>query len=301
MTIEKKYKLSRRNALIGSIGILASVFYKFNPKLLKGNQMNSKPNHKMPVLFIGHGSPMNAIENNIYSSKWIDIANELPKPQTILCISAHWLSAGTWLTHMVNPKTIHDFYGFPQSLFDVKYPAEGNPKLAEHIQSIIKKPEIKLDDANWGLDHGTWSVLNKMYPEANIPVLQLSIDMSEAPEFHLELGKKLNSLREQGVLILGSGNIVHNLRELSWSKEGQGFDWAIEFDEWSKQMIIDKNYLALAKDYHKTKAGLLSVPTLDHYLPMLYVLGASDSKDNINFHIEGCDKGSLSMRSFTLG
>lgn len=255
----------------------------------------------MPVLFIGHGSPMNAIVENQFSALWSSIALGLPQPKAILCISAHWLSAGTWVTHMEQPKTIHDFYGFPQALFNVQYPAKGAPELAELIQSLSAKPKIHLDDNAWGLDHGTWSVLNQMYPKADIPVLQLSIDMSEPPDFHFEIGKKLRLLREQGVLILGSGNIVHNLRTIGWDLPGQGYDWATEFDEWTKEKLIQRDFQALALDYRKTKAGQMSVPTLDHYLPMLYVLGAVNDQDELKFNVEGCDMGSISMRSFTFG
>jgi len=256
---------------------------------------------KMPTLFIGHGSPMNAIEDNRYGQRWAELGKELGKPKAILMVSAHWLSAGTWVTHMKNPKTIHDFGGFPQALFDVQYPAPGNQELAEEIQKLSKKVKIQADDKSWGFDHGTWSVLNKMYPAADVPVVQLSIDMSEPASFHMELAESLKSLREQGVIIMGSGNIVHNLRRIDWHKQGQGSDWAIEFDEWSKEKLLNRDFKALAEDYNKTQAGLLSVPTPDHYLPLMYVIGASDKEDEIKFEVEGCDMGSLSMRSVSFG
>lgn len=256
---------------------------------------------KMPAIFIGHGSPMNAIEKNRFSESWLKTGQRIGKPSCILCVSAHWLSAGTWVTHMEKPKTIHDFYGFPPALHAVQYPAPGNPALAEHIQTLTQKPKIQLDDKAWGLDHGTWSVLNQMYPQADIPVIQLSIDMSEPPSFHLELGRALKSLREQGVLILGSGNIVHNLRMISWDLAGRGFDWATEFDQWSKERLIARDFKALSDEIYKTEAGRLSIPTPDHYLPLLYVLGASDEKDELRFETEGCDMGSISMRSLSFG
>lgn len=255
---------------------------------------------KMPVLFVGHGSPMNAIADNYFTQSWKALGQSFGKPKAILCISAHWLSAGTWVTHMVKPKTIHDFYGFPQELFNVQYPAPGDPKLAEDIQLLAKFPRIHLDDANWGLDHGTWSVLVQMYPEADIPVVQLSIDMSEPLSFHLELGKTLAALREQGVMILGSGNIVHNLRRLDWHNHS-GYEWAIEFDEWVKDKLLQRDFGALADEVLNTQAGQWSVPTPDHYIPLLYAVGASDPEDTLQFETEGLDLGSISMRSFSFG
>lgn len=256
---------------------------------------------KAPVVFIGHGNPMNAILDNEYTRRLNLLGKELPKPKAILCVSAHWLTEGTFITHMMRPKTIHDFYGFPKQLFDVQYPALGNPEVAELVQSISKETKIQFDDKSWGLDHGTWAVLCKMYPEAEIPVLQLSIDMSKSPSFHFQLGQDLRSLRENGILLLGSGNIVHNLSRINWSKTGKGFDWAIEFDEWVKDRLVARDFKSLTEDFHKSKAGPLSVPTLDHYLPLLYVLGAADEKDPLTFEYEGYDMGSISMRSFSFG
>lgn len=256
---------------------------------------------RMPVVFLGHGSPMNAIEDNSFTRRLGALGQEIAKPTAILVVSAHWLSAGTWVTRMAQPKTIHDFYGFPQELFDVRYPASGDPELAKHIQTLSTRPKIQGDDSAWGLDHGTWSVLRKMYPDADVPVLQLSIDMSEPPAFHFELGRTLRSLRERGVLIIGSGNIVHNLRLIDWHQPQQGFDWAVEFDEWVKERLLQKDFKAVTEDFMKTTAGRLSVPTPDHYLPLMYVLGAADEKDDLNFEFEGCDMGSISMRCLSLG
>lgn len=295
--------INRRTLLISAGGLLAAFGLK---RLIEGNEIMSalkgQPTERMPVIFVGHGSPMNAIEENKFTRRLGSLGHELPRPKAILCISAHWLSAGTWVTSMANPRTIHDFYGFPQELFNVTYPAPGNPDLAKYIQTLSEKPQIQGDHSAWGLDHGTWAVLRKIYPEADVPVLQLSIDMSEPPEFHMALGQKLRSLRDQGVLIVGSGNIVHNLRRIDWSKGQTGFDWAIEFDEWSKAKLLARDFRALTNDFDKTLAGTWSVPTLDHYLPLMYVLGATDpEKDALNFEFEGYDMGSISMRCLSFG
>jgi len=267
--------------------------------LLNLDSKNEAP--KMPVVFVGHGSPMNAIEDNTFTQSLSHLTKELPLPKAILVISAHWLSAGTWVTKMANPRTIHDFYGFPQELFDVQYPAPGDPELAKHIQKLSSRPQIHADENAWGLDHGTWAILRKMYPSAQVPVLQLSIDMSEPASFHFELGKTLKSLRQQGVLILGSGNIVHNLRRVDWNQPLQGADWAIEFDQWVKKQLQNRDFKSLTEDFMNTTAGRWSVPTPDHYLPMLYVLGAADENETLDFQYEGYDMGSISMRGFSFG
>ncbi|MFS4460697.1 4,5-DOPA dioxygenase extradiol [Bdellovibrio sp. HCB2-146] len=265
-------------------------------------KLNSKyDGDKMPVIFVGHGSPMNAIQDNPFTASLAKLATDIAVPKAILVVSAHWLSRGTWVTRTESPRTIHDFRGFPQELFNVEYPAPGNPELAQHIQTLSTTPPIQGDDGGWGLDHGTWAVLRKMYPEAKIPVLQLSIDMTQPPEFHLEMGRKIKSLREQGVLIVGSGNIVHNLRAMDWDKQLQGYDWAIEFDQWSKSKLVDRDFKALTNDFMNTEAGRLSIPTPDHYYPMLYILGAADAKENLDFQFEGYDMGSISMRGFSFG
>lgn len=251
---------------------------------------------KMPVLFLGHGSPMNAVENNSFTRELSCMGSSLPRPRAILCISAHWMTRGTWVTHMNHPRTIHDFYGFPKELFDFQYPAFGSPELADQVKAMVKNPSIGCDDSEWGLDHGTWSVLRHLYPEADIPVVQLSLNISMPGEFHLELGKKLKYLREQGVLILGSGNIVHNLRQIQWNAL-KPFAWAEEFDEWVKQKSEKRDFKALASDYSTMESGRLSVPTPDHYFPLLYVLGAVDSSDELQFDVTGLEHGSLSMRS----
>lgn len=260
-----------------------------------------KKTELMPVLFLGHGSPMNAIQENNFTKTLGSLGNKFPEPKAILCISAHWMTRGTWVTHMDSPKTIHDFYGFPQALFDVEYPAPGSPQFAELIKKTVKDPEVRLDDEAWGLDHGTWSVLRHMYPKANIPVLQLSLDMSNSPEFHFKLGQELAKLREHGVLIVGSGNIVHNLRTIRWEANAPAYDWALEFDEWSKSKLLARDFKALQHDFLKTEAGKLSIPTLDHYLPLLYILGASNTRDELKFEYEEIQNASISMRCLSFG
>ena len=259
------------------------------------------PESKMPVLFIGHGSPMNAIEDNPFTKTLVKLGNELPKPKAVLCISAHWLTARTWLSHTSYPKTIHDFHHFPQQLFAVQYNAPGAPRLAEQIKASIPKPRILLDE-NWGLDHGAWSVLKHLYPKANIPIIELSIDMSEPAEFHFALGQSLKTLRDQGVLIIGSGNIVHNLKEIIWDNpHAEPYSWATEFDEQVKQCIVQRDFIPLMSDLLFTPAGRLSVPTADHYYPLLYALGATDNEDRLRFEYEEIQNGSISMRTLSLG
>lgn len=265
------------------------------------NLITKHDGEKMPVVFVGHGSPMNAIEDNPFTESLAKLASDIAVPKAILVVSAHWLSRGTWVTRVERPRTIHDFRGFPQELFEVQYPAPGDPELAKYIQTLSSTPQIHGDDGGWGLDHGTWAVLRKMYPAANIPVLQLSIDMTEPPAYHFEMGRIIKSLRERGVLIVGSGNIVHNLRAADWNKPLQGFDWALEFDQWTKQKLEDRDFSALTNDFMKTQAGQLSVPTPDHYYPLLYVLGAADEKEKLGFQFEGHDLGSISMRGFSFG
>ena len=234
---------------------------------------------KQPVLFIGHGSPMNAIEKNEFSDKWKEIAKKIPKPRAILCISAHWQTEGLGVTAMERPKTIHDFYGFPEELYDIEYKAKGSKKLAEEIKNMIKKFDISLDH-EWGLDHGTWSVLINMFPNADIPVLQLSLDYNLNPKHIFRLGKELSKFREQGILIIGSGNIVHNLMMINPGVKS--FPWAVEFDSFVKKSILKKDYESLI-DYEKHKYSRLAHPTSDHYLPLLYVLGASDKNEEPYF------------------
>lgn len=251
----------------------------------------------LPVFFLGHGSPMNALADNGYTKKLAGMRELAPAPRAILVISAHWLTEGTFVTAMEKPRTIHDFYGFPEALAKVQYPAPGSPGLARSIAEEILSPSIQLDSRDWGLDHGTWSVLRHVFPEATIPVLQLSIDITQPPEFHYELGRQLARLREQGVLIVGSGNLVHNLRRISWEERAKPEDWALEFDAWTKEKLEKRDDHALTFGFRASEAGKLSVPTPDHYYPLLYVLGASE-KSAPRFTVEEIQNGSIAMRSF---
>jgi 4,5-DOPA dioxygenase extradiol len=252
---------------------------------------------RTPVLFIGHGSPMNAVEDNDFTRTLKKLGGLLEKPKAILCVSAHWMTEGTWVTHMPKPKTIHDFYGFPEELFAIQYPAPGSPEVAELVKRTV--PEVQLDDEMWGLDHGTWSVLRHLYPKADVPVLQLSLHMEKAPAYHYELGQKLRMLRAQGIMIVASGNIVHNLRRLRWGEQPEAYPWAIEFDEWVKEQILQKNHRALFEEFSLSEAGQLSVPTPEHYYPLLYALGASDENDQMKFEFEGIQNSSISMRTLS--
>lgn len=256
---------------------------------------------RMPALFIGHGSPMNAIEANSFTKALNVLGGRLPLPRAILVVSAHWVTAGTFVTSMLKPKTIHDFYGFPQELFDVQYPAPGSPEVALMVQRNVLDPSISLDDHQWGLDHGTWSVLRHMYPEANVPIVQLSLNKDFSAEEHFRVGEQLRALRTQGVMIVGSGNIVHNLRRISWDKNAVPFDWAVEFDEWAKQKIASRDFSALFKGAEASQAARLSIPTAEHYDPLMYVLGAVEAGDEMNFEYEEIQNASISMRcvSFT--
>jgi 4,5-DOPA dioxygenase extradiol len=258
--------------------------------------------YTMPVLFIGHGSPMNGITHNEFSSSWAKLAKEIPVPAAILVVSAHWLTEGTRITAMDFPATIHDFGGFPQELFDVQYPAPGNPSLAKETASIIRSADVVLDH-DWGLDHGAWTVIMNMYPEAKIPVLQLSIDYTGGPQFHYDLAKELSSLRRKGVLIMGSGNMVHNLRMLSFSNldTEYGFDWAIEMNSIFKKHIAAGNHQALVNYESLGAAAKLAVPTPDHYYPLLYSLGLQEKNEEVSIFNDKLMAGSLTMTSLKIG
>lgn len=256
---------------------------------------------KFPVLFLGHGSPMNAIADNEFTRTLNRLGKELPRPEAVLCVSAHWMTEGSWITHMPRPKTIHDFYGFPQALFDVQYPAPGSPEKAEQIQGLISDPKIHLDKEMWGLDHGTWSVLKHMYPKADVPVLQLSLYLEQPVSYHMKLGRELAQLREEGILIVGSGNIVHNLRKINWDENATPYSWATEFDEWIRDKLNQREQDAIVNDALKSEAGKLSVPTLEHYLPFIYSLAASNPDDEIRYEYEGIQNGSISMRCISFG
>jgi len=256
----------------------------------------------MPVLFIGHGSPMNGIEHNEFSDSWAKLAKEIPLPKAILVISAHWLSRGTKITAMDFPETIHDFGGFPKELFEVQYPAPGNPELAKETAAIIQSVEVELTH-DWGLDHGAWAVIRNMYPDATIPVLQLSIDYTKGPQFHYELAKELSSLRSKGVLIMGSGNMVHNLRMISFDRMDKefGFDWAIEMNDIFKKHINSRNHQALVNYESLGSGAKLAIPTPDHYYPLLYSLGLQNKKDEAAIFNDKLMAGSLTMTSLKIG
>lgn len=244
---------------------------------------------------------MNAVYDNDFTRTLGRMGEALPKPKAIVCVSAHWLTKGTWITRMDQPKTIHDFYGFPKELFDVQYPARGNAELAKQIQSKVLNPHIEGDDKEWGLDHGSWSILKFLYPAADVPVLQLSIDFHESPEHHFEVGKQLRFLRQEGVLIVGSGNIVHNLRQIQWEESAKAYDWAEEFDAWAKTRLEERDFKSLVSNYKTAPGGKLSVPTTDHYDPLLYILGAADEKESMHFEYEGFQNASISMRAIRFG
>jgi 4,5-DOPA dioxygenase extradiol len=249
-----------------------------------------------PTLFFGHGSPMNAIENNQYTTKWKEVMSGAERPKVVLVISAHWQTHGIRITGNTDLETIHDFGGFPQELFNVQYPAKGDPKLAKEIAEQIGATV----DMNWGLDHGAWSVLNQIYPNADIPVLQLSLDYNKTPQEHYELGEKLAYLREQGVMIIGSGNIVHNLGMIDWENKGQN-SWAREFNDIVVDNINNKTFENLVNYSQYGDIAKLSIPTNEHYLPLIYVLGASNSKDKIEIFNNDIVMGSISMMSVKFG
>ncbi len=264
-------------------------------------QFNST--EKMPVLFLGHGSPMNAIEENQFVQGFRNISREIPKPNAILCISAHWFTNGTFVTAMQNPKTIHDFYGFPKELFAVDYPAPGSPELARETAELLL-PEIVEEDHSWGLDHGAWSVIKHLYPNAEIPVIQLSIDYTKPPEYHFDLAKRLQKLREKGILIIGSGNIVHNLRMVDWKNintVGAGWDWAVEAREKTNNWLLDGNFRNLIDYQNQGIALQTAVPSPDHYLPLIYSLGLKENSDQLSLFNDELIGGSLSMTSVRIG
>jgi 4,5-DOPA dioxygenase extradiol len=262
-----------------------------------GNNLSEK---KMPALFIGHGNPMNAIEKNEFHNRWIELGKQLPKPKAILTISAHWLTRGTFVTAMERPRTIHDFGGFPKDLFDQQYPAPGSPEFAELTKKIVTQTKIQ-SDFEWGLDHGTWSFLLPMYPQADIPVYQLSLDYHQPMQYHYDLAKELIDLRNKGVMIIGSGNIVHNLRLVNFSGTGGAYDWAIEFDEKIKKLIESQSHSEIINYEILGASAKMAVPTPDHYLPLIYSIALQDKNEEVKFFNEKTDLGSVSMRSFVMG
>ncbi|MDL2215438.1 4,5-DOPA dioxygenase extradiol [Dysgonomonas sp. OttesenSCG-928-M03] len=255
----------------------------------------------MPALFVGHGSPMNAIEDNEFARKWVELGQSFPLPQAILCISAHWETRGTMITGVEHPRTIHDFYGFPEELYQQQYPANGCPALAERIKDDIRTVDIGLD-YEWGLDHGTWSLLKYFYPDANIPVVQLSIDYTQNMRYHYDLAKELMYLRRKGVLVIGSGNMVHNLRMLQVKNEDfnaeHSYDWALDINTLMKNKINERDINSLIHYENLTKDSRLAIPTPEHYIPLLYIMGIQSDNDTVSFFNDKVIAGSLSMTSF---
>lgn len=254
--------------------------------------------YRMPALFIGHGNPMNAIEDNEFSHAWAEVGQSIHKPKAILCISAHWETEGTRVTAMDRPRTIHDFQGFPKPLFDLEYPAPGNPVLARLIRATVADVPIILD-SDWGLDHGAWSVLCRMFPLADIPVVQLSLNCSKPPAFHYGLGKALGELRNRGILIVGSGNIVHNLGAVEW--KDAAYDWALEFDGQVRRLIVSGDHDAIIRYDQLGDAAKASVPTAEHFLPLLYILGLQETGEEVKFFNEKVTLGAISMTSLQVG
>ena len=258
-------------------------------------------NKPMPAIFFGHGNPLNALLKNDYTNRWAAIGSSVPRPTAVLCISAHWYLPGTAVTAMPSPRTIHDFGGFPRELYEVQYPAPGSPELARRVRELLAPIPVDLDQS-WGLDHGTWSVLCHVFPKADIPVVQLSIDETREPEFHYEIGKRLAPLRDEGVLVIGSGNIVHNLHTYAWGKhEVEPFDWAVRFETRARKLLLKGDAAPLVNYETLGRDALLSAPTPDHYLPLLYVIALRRNDEEVSFPVEGFDGGSISMLTVQLG
>lgn len=256
------------------------------------------PSDRMPLVFLGHGSPMNAIEDTTFSRAWTALGKTLPRPRAILVVSAHWMTRGTTLVDVSEmPKTIHDFYGFPDALYAQQYPASGDPDLAREVVTLLASHHAEEDDS-WGLDHGAWTVLKFLYPGADVPVFQVSIDMGRGLDYQLEIGKTLSELRDRGVLILGSGNVVHNLGAVKWAANSTPHDFALEFDTLFADRLTDRNFAALVDRQGLGQLLRIAHPTVDHYMPALTIAGASDARDNLTFMTDTIDLGSISMRSF---
>ncbi|MDQ3283300.1 MAG: 4,5-DOPA dioxygenase extradiol [Acidobacteriota bacterium] len=255
----------------------------------------------MPAIFFGHGNPMHAIQSNEYTEAWARLGRELPRPKAILCVSAHWYLPGTLVTAMDRPRTIHDFGGFPRPLYEVQYGAPGSPELATRVQQLLAPLEVGRDD-QWGFDHGTWAVLCHVYPEADIPIVQLSIDETQPAEFHYDVGRRLAPLRDEGVMIAGSGNLVHNLHTYAWGRHvPEPFDWAVRFEKTARELMARGEHGPLVDYEALGRDAMLSAPTPDHYLPLLYVLGAQVEGDEVRYPIEGVDGGSISMLTVQIG
>jgi len=255
----------------------------------------------MPAIFFGHGNPMNALQQNDWTNGWATLGKSLPRPRAILCVSAHWYLPATLVSAMAQPRTIHDFGGFPRELYQVQYPAPGAPELALRVRELLAPVNVELDQS-WGLDHGTWSVLVHVYPEADVPVIQLSIDETQAAAFHFQLGKRLAPLRDEEILIIGSGNLVHNLHTYAWGRHTpEPYDWAVRFEETAKQLMAEGEFAPLVDYESLGRDAVLSIPTPDHYLPLLYVLGTKRDNEAISFPVNGVDGGSVSMLTVQIG
>jgi 4,5-DOPA dioxygenase extradiol len=255
----------------------------------------------MPAFFFGHGNPLNALQSNAYTEGWSAIGRSMPRPKAIVCVSAHWYLPATLVTAMEQPRTIHDFGGFPRALYEVEYPAPGAPLLVDRLRTLLQPAEVAAD-TEWGLDHGTWSVLVHLFPDADIPVVQLSIDETQPAAFHYELGRRLGALRDEGVLVMGSGNLVHNLHTYAWGKhEPEPFEWAVRFEQLARAQIVKREHQPLIDYEDLGRDAQLSAPTPDHYLPLLYILGLQREDDRVTFPVEGVDGGSISMLTVQLG
>jgi 4,5-DOPA dioxygenase extradiol len=288
-----------RRAFLAAFGGLTLAPTLMNTRETLSALKSGTPTQKMPVLFLGHGSPMNAIEENEFVRGFRSVGKEIAKPKAILCISAHWETRGTYVTAMANPRTIHDFGGFPQALFDVQYPAPGSPWLAEETQKAIETTTIGMDES-WGLDHGAWSVIKHMYPDANVPVVQMSIDYTKPASYHYQLAKELSALRQKGVLIIGSGNMVHNLRMVAWDKMNTpdyAFDWAQEASQTIKKSILSGDHAPLIDYARGGNAMKLAIPTPEHLLPLLYILALQEQNEEPLLFNDQAVAGSLTMTS----
>lgn len=291
-----------RKSFLKIIGLTPFLYSMKNINELYTTSQAFPNTEKMPVLFLGHGSPMNAIEENQFVTGFRNVAKTLPKPNAILCVSAHWFTKGTKVTAMEMPQTIHDFGGFPQELFNVQYPAKGSPELAQITHELLLPTPVELDH-EWGLDHGAWTVIKHLYPNADIPVIQLSIDYTKPAQYHFELAQKLQALRNKGILIIGSGNIVHNLRLVDFAnfdRDNYGYDWAIEARETVNNYLMDGNYKPLIEYDKQSKALQMAVPSPDHYLPLIYTLGLQQKGESISLFNDKLVAGSLSMTSLKI-
>lgn len=302
MNANAKITINRKNNFFNNISLIPLTGFVMNLNELNKISHSFSYTEKMPVLFLGHGSPMNAIEENQFVTGFRNISKTLPKPNAILCISAHWYTNGTKVTAMKMPRTIHDFVGFPKELFEVQYPAKGSPELAQKTKSMLQPTLVELDE-KWGLDHGAWSVIKHLYPNADIPVIQLSIDYTKPALYHFELAHSLTSLRHKGILIIGSGNIVHNLGLVDWKnfdKDNFGFDWAIEARLNINNYLLNGDYQSLINYKKQSKAIKLAIPTPDHYLPLIYTLGLQQKGEIISLFNDKLVAGSLSMTSLKI-